>query len=94
MPVEYVDPTAAPGRDPEPYMLSTELGPDTVVGLLANGFPDSVAFLDRIADELLSERPDLTVRRYDKGNASAVASDDLLAGITGDCGAVIAAYGH
>ena len=65
-----------------------------VVGLLANGFPDSVAFLDEVEHALTDVLPGAVVRRYDKGNASIVAGDQLLDGITAECTAVVTAYGH
>ncbi|MDH4145319.1 MAG: hypothetical protein OEY23_09135 [Acidimicrobiia bacterium] len=95
MPVTFVDPRAEPGRPVEPYALAIDLraGPVTV-GLLANGFPDSVAFLDQVQAALGQTLPNLAFRRYDKGNASIVAPDALVEQIRSECDAVIAAYGH
>ena len=36
----------------------------------------------------------MKVRAYDKGDASRVASPEMLATISGECHAVVAAYGH
>ncbi len=95
MSVQYLDPRAQPGQEAEPYQLSLDVedGPVTV-GLLANGFPDSVAFLDQVEVALAAVLPGARFRRYDKGNASAVASDQLLDGITAECQAAVTAYGH
>ena len=68
-------------------------GPLTV-GLLANGFPDSVAFLDHVEKSLAATLPSASFRRFDKGNASAVISDAMLDDVVAECQAVVAAYGH
>jgi hypothetical protein len=94
MAVEFLDPRADPGTAVEPYALSLDLAQPVTIGLLANGFPDSVAFLDHVGAVLAAALPAATFRRYDKGNASAVASDQLLDGITAECRAVVTAYGH
>ena len=92
--IEFHDPRAQPSVEPTPYELETELTDGKTVGLLANGFPDSVRFLDQL-EAVLSERlPRVTVKRYDKGNASVILDDQVLAGITKECHAVVAAYGH
>ena len=70
------------------------LAPGTTVGLLANGFPDSVAFLDAVGDAIVALRPGITLARYDKGDASSIAGDTMLADVEQRCGAVVAAYGH
>lgn len=94
MVVEMVDPRAEPGTPVEPYELSVPLGEDLTVGLLANGFPDSVAFLDRVGEALAEAVPGLRLARYDKGDASSVASEEMLDSIVAECRAVVAAYGH
>ena len=47
--VEFLDPRAGVAAPVEPYGLAADwsAGPPTI-GLLANGFPDSVAFLDQV----------------------------------------------
>ena len=49
MTVTFVDPRAEPSLPIEPYELGIDVteGP-VAIGLLANGFPDSVAFLDQV----------------------------------------------
>ena len=93
--IEFVDPRAEPGAPVEPYTLglSDTDGPLTV-GLLANGFPDSVAFLDHVEQSLAATLPAASFRRFDKGNASAVISDEMLDDVVAECQAVVAAYGH
>ena len=93
MAIEYLDPRAEPAESMTPYVLSAGDGALTI-GLLANGFPDSVPFLDAVGESLRRVRPDLEVRAWNKGNASMVADDQLIGEITEGCDAVVAAYGH
>ena len=93
MAIEYLDPKAEPAEPVTPYDLSAGSGTLTV-GLLANGFPDSVPFLDAVGESLRRVRPDVEVRAWNKGNASMVADDQFMGEITDDCDAVVAAYGH
>ena len=93
MAIEYLDPQAEPAESVTPYGLSAGGGTLTI-GLLANGFPDSVPFLDAVGESLRRVRPDLEVRAWNKGNASMVADDQLIGEITDGCDAVVAAYGH
>lgn len=79
---------------PDPYRLAADLDGPLTVGLLANGFPDSVAFLDQVEASMREALPHLSWRRYDKGDASAIASDQLIDGIAAECHAVVTAYGH
>jgi hypothetical protein len=93
--IEFVDPRAEPGTPVEPYLLGVDLTTGGAhVGLLANGFPDSVAFLDHVGAALAEELPGVTFHRYDKGDASSVVSDEMLDTIVAECRAVVAAYGH
>ena len=93
MVIEYLDPQADPSEPITPYELSAGGGTLTI-GLLANGFPDSVPFLDAVGESLRRVRPDVEVRAWNKGNASMVADDQLMGEITDACDAVVAAYGH
>lgn len=94
MSVTFVDPRAATETPVEPYDLAVDLGGPITVGLLANGFPDSEAFLHQVEAALATALPEAGFRHWNKRNASAVASDDLLVEITSSCDAVVAAYGH
>ena len=94
MTVQFVDPRGEPAAAAEPYDLADPLDHGVVVGLMANGFPESVAFLDRVEEALRATVPGATFRRYDKGNASALASDEMLDTIAAECRTVVAAYGH
>ena len=63
--MEFHDPRADPSAPVEAYALSIDLtrGP-VAIGLLANGFPDSVAFLERVEEALrpFGERCEATHR--------------------------------
>ncbi len=94
MTIEFLDPRGEPETVAVPYELSADLSGAATVGLLANGFSDSVAFLDQVEGAMRALRPELRYSRYDKGNASAIADDTMLDTIVGECQAVVAAYGH
>ena len=95
MTIEYLDPRSEPGLQADPYDLKIDLKePGVSVGLLANGFPDSVNFLNEIGIALKNRVPNIVLEVFDKGNASVIASNSLLDDITGKCRAVITAYGH
>lgn len=94
--IEFHDPRARTAVEAEPYdhRIKVGSGGTMTVGLLANGFPDSEEFLRAIGSELANRHPGLQIRRYNKGNATAPASEDLIRVISSECQAAIAAYGH
>ena len=94
--IEYHNPDARVGVEERPYDLSVAISSEaaTSIGLLANGFPDSVEFLNELGTALQKLRPGIAVNAYDKGNASIPASEQLLGEIGGECVGVVAAYGH
>jgi len=92
--MDFLDPRAEPLAATEPYELAQQLEPGTTVALLANGYPDSVTFLEHIEAALSEAFEGLTFKHYNKGNASVVVSEEMLAEIEAECQAVIAAYGH
>ncbi len=95
MTITFVDPRAEPGAAVEPYVLRADLSVEGLtIGLLANGFPDSVNFLDQVQVALAQALPGASFKRWDKGNASTVASPAMLAEMQASCQAVVAAYGH
>ncbi len=95
MSIQFLDPRADTSTPIQPYELSTDLSGDSVaIGLLANGFPDSVAFLDQLEAAMAVSLPKVSFHRYDKGDASAIASAEMLDSISAECSAVVAAYGH
>ena len=94
MPIQYHDPRAVRLAPPVPYQLKAKLDGPLSVGLLANGFPDSVAFLDAVQAALAPALPAASFKRYDKGNPSIPANEDLLTRIAAECDVVASAYGH
>jgi hypothetical protein len=92
--MEFLDPRGVPSRAIEPYGLAADLRAGDNVALFANGFPDSVAFLEHVEKSLSLVLPGVSFLRLDKGNASALASDEHLSTIADSCSAVVAAYGH
>lgn len=94
--VRFVDPRAQPGAAVEPYGLRWDLssGPPPSIGVLANGFPDSVPFGDEIAAAIARRLPQATLRTWNKGNASAPASIELLDEVAGATDVCVALYGH
>ncbi len=95
MTLQFVDPRAVPGTPVEAYTLKADWtnGPPAI-GLLANGFPDSVSFLEEVQLAIKERLPEAKIMLWDKGNASAVAGEELLETISSEVSAVIAAYGH
>jgi hypothetical protein len=92
--MEFLDPRGTPLAPIEPYRGRAALATGEMVALFANGFPDSVAFLEHIGRALSKELPGVDVKLWNKGNASALASQQHLGEIQAECTAVVAAYGH
>ena len=93
--VKFLDPRAEPGLPVDPYRLGLDVTSGPVdIGLLANGFPDSVAFLDQVRPpwRRRSRRPGSTAGT--RGTPRSSAPDAMLAEIPAECRAVVAAYGH
>ena len=51
-------------------------------------------FLEHVGASVRKVLPQVQVKLWNKGNASALASPEDLAEISDTCSAVIAAYGH
>ncbi|MDD5722265.1 MAG: hypothetical protein PHY29_00850 [Syntrophales bacterium] len=95
MTIEYLDPRSEPGLPADPYDLKIDVTrPGLTIGLLANGFPDSVIFLNEVGVALKKRLPGIRLQTFDKGNPTAVADDSMLDAMTAGCQAVVAAYGH
>lgn len=92
--MEFLDPRGVPSRAIEPYDLRADLRAGDTVALFANGFPDSVPFLEHVEKALAHELPGVNFVHLNKGNASALASEEHLSTIAESCSAVVAAYGH
>ena len=95
MTVRVFDPRGVPAPPLQRYELGADFSaPEFTIGLLANNFPDSVTFLDELELVLNEQYPVVHTKRYAKPNASDVATDKLIEGITRECRAVVTAYGH
>jgi hypothetical protein len=94
MSISFHDPRGETRAAAEPYACHHALGKGAVIGLLANGFPDSVAFLNAVEVALAETLPDATFRRYQKPGASAPASAELVRTMASECDALVTAYGH
>jgi hypothetical protein len=94
MTIQFVDPRGVPSRPADPYVLSMQLIPGSVVGLLANNFPGSVAFLDEVESAMHVQYPAIKTKRYAKPNASDTATATLMSKIESECDGLITAYGH
>ena len=94
MSVQFHDPKAEPLAAPEPYRLGVAFVGDVTIGMLANGFPDSVEFLQAVESSLSSVLPRAQFKRFNKGDPSIPVPDEMLAELVEDCDAVVAAYGH
>ena len=96
--IKFHDPRGEVATQAEPYRLAYDMtdadGAGTTVALLANGFPDSVNFLDAVGAALKARLPRLGVKAWNKGNASIPAPQDMLDEIKASCQVAIAAYGH
>lgn len=93
----FHDPRATTTGRADPYSLGIDLAGSNTgrVAFLANGFPDSVAFLDAVAAAMQTRAPGLEPVFWNKGNASITAPAALLDEIEQrECVAVVAAYGH
>jgi len=93
--LEFHDPRSPKASAPDDYSLSIDLSRQNSarIACLANGFPDSVRFLEKIEEVLKETLPNASVLQLNKGNASISASDELLDELEG-YHAAIAAYGH
>lgn len=93
--VTFVDPRGVPATPVEPYDLTIDpAAPGLRVGLLANGFPDSVRFLGTVGDALAERLPGAAFELFDKRDPTTVVGDHLRDDIAERCDVVVAAYGH
>ena len=95
MPVSFVDP-----RSPVSETLRSFDGlglrpiPNRpTIGLLANGFPDSAAFLDALAAEIAAAIDGVSFERVTKVSPPTPLTEAQLS-LLSTCHAVVAAYGH
>lgn len=93
--LEFHDPRSPKASEPEAYALSVDLARhnNARIACIANGFPDSERFMQKVEEVLKETLPNAEVLQLNKGNASIVAPDTMLDQLDG-YQAAIAAYGH
>ena len=93
--IEYHDPRGERRQTSEPYRLGFDLkGANRArIALLANGFPDSVRFLEILAEEMSESVPGADFVHFNKGNATIACPQDMLEKIS-ECQATVTAWGH
>jgi hypothetical protein len=94
MPVRFLDPRSEPGLPIDDYALEADLSGPVTIALLANGFQDSVAFLDQVERALVAALPQARFVRHAKPNPSVAVSEEVVGHIVAECQAVVGAYGH
>ena len=93
--IEFHNPDADVAVEPIPYDLALQVRGATVeIGLLANGFPDSVPFAEHLGEALRQLEPGIRLKSFDKGDPTNPAGEALLEDIQSSCAGVIALYGH
>ena len=93
--IEFHDPEAPSAVENTPYELSVPVrGQAIEIGLLANGFPDSEAFLGHLGEALHQLEPGIRVHAVNKGNPTIPAVGPILEDLKSRCAGVVAAYGH
>lgn len=94
--MSFVDPRSDVGDDVLSYddLSRRPIPRRPTIGLLANGFPDSAAFLDALADELTTMIDGISFERVTKVSPPTPLTDAQLGLLTTSCHAVVAAYGH
>lgn len=93
--IEFHNPEANVATEPIAYELAVPVrGANVEIGLLANGFPDSVPFLGHLAEALRALEPGIRVAHFDKGNPTVPAGEALVREVASRCAGVVAAYGH
>ena len=93
--LEFHDPRSSKATEPEAYTLGIDLARHNKarIACVANGFPDSERFLEKVEEVLREVLPNAEILQLNKGNASIVAPESMLKELDG-YQAAIAAYGH
>jgi hypothetical protein len=96
MSITFLDPRSVPTAAIEPYAatLHAPASGNVVIGLLANGFPDSEPFIKAVGVALQAINANISTTFVNKGNASAPASAALVDGMAAEVHAVGTGYGH
>ena len=94
MSLSFFDPRGTSRVTAQAYTCKAALDGTPTIGLLANNFPDSEAFLDAVERTLATALPGARFARYLKPNASTPANAKLVERIVAECDALVTAYGH
>ena len=93
--IEYHDPRGERRTRNDAYDLGFDLpsANQARVAMLANGFPDSVRFLEILAEELAESAPGADFVHFNKGNATIPCPEELMERVS-ECHATVTAWGH
>lgn len=94
MSISFHDPRGTSRVTAEAYTCKAALDGAPTIGLLANNFPDSEAFLDAVERALANALPAARFARYLKPSASVPANAQMVERIATECDALVTAYGH
>jgi hypothetical protein len=94
MSLSFHDPRGTSRVTAEAYNCAASLDGTPTIGLLANNFPDSEAFLDAVQRALADALPRARFVRYLKPSASIPANAAMVERIANECDALVTAYGH
>lgn len=94
--MKFHDPRGETAVDCEPYTLAFDLAQSgsARVAFVANGFPDSVEFLEQVDLAMGEQLPGMSSQHWNKGDPSSSAGTQLLDQIEEACRVAIVAYGH
>jgi hypothetical protein len=96
MPVTFMDPRPPVGVGAAVVTprARTASPNGAVFGLLANGFPDSAAFLTAVAASTERHFPSVAFRSVEKARPHDPLTEQQMKVLTTECDLVIAGYGH
>lgn len=94
MGIHFFDPRPPTEAPVDAYRVDAHGDRALVIGLLANGFPDSMTFLDALSAEIAARVPDVTFARVEKASPPTPLTAEQRRMLTEDCVGVVAAYGH
>jgi hypothetical protein len=95
--IEFLDPHSPPEQVARSYGLGLGDvidGGQPAIGLLANGFADSEAFLDAVEGVLRARVPGASFVRARKPSPTVVVDHATFDRLVEACDAVVSAYGH
>jgi hypothetical protein len=94
MAIRFHDPRPPTLAATDAYAVGALGDQPLTIGLLANGFPDSMTFLDALAVELAILRPGAAFVRVEKVSPPTPLTEAQHRTLTEGCMGVVAAYGH